>query len=127
MSSTAYDSRKNIMKRASVSGSIDVAAPSTNAYVLLYITNYPPIPHNLGYVPAFRYAYEPFKDGVIWPPLADRNGGQASNPTNTLQKGPGIIAWADETNLYIQLFYTSNALTGTYKVHYTIYRDFKLP
>lgn len=103
-----------------------MAAPVTSAYGgLIYVTNHT-IPHNLGYSPLFRVYMEPFKDGVIWPPLTDRVVQISSNPTNLAQSGPGIHAWVDSTNLYLQLFYTNNTLTGTYPVYWVIYRDFPL-
>lgn len=117
------------MKRDPLSGSAIMAAPTTLAYSNnLYVNNLPPIPHNLGYPPAYRYYYEPFQDGTIWPSLTGRTDGNAQNPTHLATTGPGIIAWVDSTNLYIQLF--SNAVdspfTGNFKVYYVIYRDFSL-
>lgn len=121
---TFFTSQKNSMKRA-ISGTLNMAAPTTSAYVLLYVTN-ATIPHNLGYVPAFRYYYEPFGDGVIWPPLSGRPDGNAQKPTNTSIQGPGIIGWADSTNLYLQLFASSNTFTGTFPVYYVVYKDYTL-
>jgi len=120
---------RNALKRSDASGNTRLAAPATSAFSgSLYVTNYT-IPHNLGYPPVFRYYYEPFKDGVIWPPLAARSNGSAQNPTNVAQNGPGIIGWVDSVapyDLHLQLFYNSNTLTGTYPVYWTIYEDFHL-
>jgi hypothetical protein len=106
-----------------------MAAPSTGAFVFgspqLYVTNLT-IPHNLGYAPVFRFYYEPFNDGIIWPPLTDRSQGEAFNPSNNAVTGPGLIAWVDSTNLYLQLFYPNNTLTGTFPVYWVIYKDFQL-
>jgi hypothetical protein len=131
MSTTFFDSRKNTLKRA-ISGTVAMAAPSVSAYSgQLYVTNLT-LPHGLdvpaGKAPLFRYNYEPFKDGIVWPPLCAKADGDSANPLNTLVRGPGIIGWADETNLYLQLFSSGfGALfTGTYNVHYVVYRDFYL-
>lgn len=131
MSTTFYDSRKNTMKRA-ITGAVQMAAPSTLAYNgSIKVTNLI-VPHGLpvpaGKAPVFRYSYEPFKDGVIWPSLNARTDFNAANPTNPVITGPGLTAWADETNLYLQLF--SNAIfadfTGLFNVYYVVYRDFYL-
>lgn len=126
MSNMYYLSTRNAMKRDPSSGSADMAAPSTSAYSgTVYVTN-KTIPHNLGKTPVFRYYSEPFGDGVIWPPLSDRLSGASYNPNDLTQKGPGIIGWADNTNLYLQLFYFDNTLTGTFPVYWVLYRDFGL-
>jgi len=126
MSGTLYfTSARNALKRAT-SGTLSMAAPVTSAYSgTLYVTN-TIIPHGLGYTPLYRYYYEPFGDGIIWPCLTDRLAGEASKPTNTAIKGPGFIAWADNTNIYLQLFHYTNSLTGTFPVYYVTYRDFQL-
>lgn len=131
MSVTQYDSRKNTLKRDPSSGSTNMAAPSTSAYSGdLLVTNLT-IAHNLGYVPAYRYYYEPFGDGVIWGQLSGRSDGDAQQPTHTTTLGPGIIAWMDSTapfNLHIQLFSDTinSPFTGTFPVYWVIYRDFSL-
>jgi len=125
-----FKDRRNLLKRGTVSGTVNMAAPTTGAYPVggsptLYVTNLT-IPHGLGYPPVFRYYSEPFGDGVVWPPLTDRLQGRSFNPNNLAQDGPGIIAWVDSTNLYLQLFYINNSLTGTYPVYYVLYKDFSL-
>jgi len=126
MSTIFLTSQRNAMKRDESSGSTNMAAPTTSAYGgSIYVTNLT-VPHNLGKVPVFRYYCEPFGDGVIWPPLTDRVTGQSTNPLNVAQSGPGIAAWADSTNLYLQLFYGTNALTATYPVYWVIYKDYAL-
>ena len=125
MSVTTYDSRKNIMKRQ-IYGTEHIEAPTTSAYVLNYCSTVHTIPHGLTYVPVFRAFYEPFGDGVIWPPLSNRLSGNAQKPTNTLIQGPGLIYWADGTNIYLQLFASSNTFTRTYPAHYSVYRDFRV-
>lgn len=126
MSTIFATSQRNSLKRDSSSGSTNLAAPATSAYSgSLYVTNHT-IAHNLGFVPAFRYSYEPFGDGVIYRSLTSRLNGEAINPLVDTQTGPGITGWADSTNLYLQLFYIDNTLTGTYPVYWVIYRDFAL-
>lgn len=122
-----FTSKRNYMKRDPSSGSTNMAAPVTPAYTLqgLFVTNFT-VTHNLGFVPLFRLGYEPFADGVIWPPMGSRLGGGAINPRNTAATGPGLIAWPTTTTLKIQLFYNANTLTGTFPVTYTIYKDFAL-
>lgn len=135
MSTTFFSSLRNSLKRDTTPPvgktevwRLDMAAPSISAYTGQLKVTGAVIQHNLGYVPVFRYYYEPFRDGVIWPPLSGRLTGDAQNPTNTSQLGPGIIGWADSTNFYLQLF--SDTLdpdfTGTFPVYYVVYKDFKL-
>lgn len=124
MNNVFFTSGQNYMKRDPSSGSTNLAAPVTSAYSgSLFVTNYF-VTHNLGYVPMFRVYMEPFKDGVIWPPLTNRLAGSSTNPLNVNQFGPGIIATPSSTLLSIQIFYFSNALTGTYPVYWTIYQDY---
>lgn len=114
------------MKRHSSSGTTSLAAPSTSAYSgSLYVTNLT-VAHNLGYKPVFRYYYEPFRDGIIWPPLASRINTSTTSPLDGVTLGPGITGWVDSTNLYLQLFYFDTSLTGTYPVYYVIYEDYDL-
>lgn len=118
-------SERNVLKRDSSSGNTRLAPPATLAYGGLYVTNYT-VAHSLGYAPVFRYYLEPFGDGIIWPPLADRVTGYSTNPLNLSDTGPAITAWADETNLYLQLFYYDPSLTATYPVYWVIYKDYPL-
>lgn len=123
---TLFTSLRNTMKRSDMSGTGTMVAPATSAYSGdLYVTN-KTIPHDLGFVPQFRYYYEPFGDGIIYPDLADRGSGEAFNANNLSQSGPGIVGWADINNLYLQLFYKNNTLTGEYPVYWVIYTDFGL-
>lgn len=117
-------SGKNYMKRDSSSGSTSIAAPATLAFGgNVYVTQYT-VTHNLGYVPFFKVFYEPFKDNVIWEPMASRNQGSAFNPRNTSTTGPYLLAWATTTTLIIELGYTNNTLTGTYPIYWVIYKDY---
>lgn len=134
MSTTFFSSQKNILKRAPSGNDSDgkieviqISAPNTVSYGGNLKTSGALIHHNLGYVPVFRYYYEPFNDGVIWPPLTGRTDGNASNPIGA-GTGPGILAWAGEGGLYIQLFSStlSADFTGVFNVYYVIYKDFAI-
>lgn len=119
-------SGKNYLKRDISSGSASMAAPATSAYGgTLFITQLT-IPHTLNQIPMFNVYYEPFKDGVLWEPLATRSQSSAINPRNTAQTGPYSIAWPSSTGLTIEIGYSSNSLTGTYPVYYVIYRDYAI-
>lgn len=122
-----FTSKRNYLKRDPSSGSTNMAAPVTPAYTLegLFVTNFT-VTHNLGFVPLVRVAYEPFADGIIWPPMGSRLGGFAVNPTNTAAKGPGLIVWPTSTTLQLQLFFNANTLIGTFPTYFTIYKDFAL-
>lgn len=124
MSTVFLNTIKNTMKRHPLSGTDNLSPPRTSAYGM-YVTNYT-VPHDLGYVPVFRYYYEPFGDGIIWPPLADRASLYAISTLNTSITGPGLVGWADSSNLYLQLFYQDANLTNTYPVYWVIYKDFSL-
>lgn len=113
------------MKRDSSTSSTILAAPTT-AFEGLFVTNFT-IAHNLGFIPFFRVAYEPFNDGVIWPALGSKLQGSATNPRNTATTGPGLIVWApDVNNLKIQIYYTSNSLGHTVPLYWVISKDFAL-
>ena len=126
-----FDSSRNAMKR--ISGSVSVQGPSTATYVagfgpLLYVTD-TTVAHNLGYTPLFRYGYEPFGDGIIWPSLTEDGFevGFAQNPLNLSQQGPGISVWPDNNNLHIRIFYVDSSLSSnTYPVYWAYYKDFSL-
>lgn len=126
MSTIFLTSQRNALKRDPSSGTTNMAAPKISAYSgSLFVTNLV-IAHNLGYPPIFRYYYEPFGDGIIWPSLSGRIDGNAANPLNLAVSGPGIVAWVDNVNMYIQIFYSSAALNTPIPVYWVIYRDFIL-
>lgn len=117
-------SGKNYMKRDTSTGSTSIAAPLTSAYGGgLFITQFI-VTHNLGFIPFFSVFYEPFKDGIVWEVLGNRNQGLAVNPTNTAATGPYCIAWPTTTLLTIEIGYDTNTLTGTYPIYWVIYRDY---
>lgn len=114
------------MKRDDVSGSDNIVAPATSAFNgNRYITQ-KVITHNLGKIPFFTISYEPFGDGVIWGPLGTRSQGSATNPRDTSQTGPYLLATPTSTTLTIELGYTSNSLTGTYPIYWVIYKDYEI-
>lgn len=126
MNNIFFTSENNYMKRDPSTGTANIAAPVTSVYSgALYVTTYV-VQHNLRYIPTFRVAMEPFKDGVIWPPLCSRLDSAAVNPLNPTHFGPGIIAWPTSTQLNIQIFYNSNTLTGTYPIYWVIYDDYDI-
>lgn len=114
-------SSRNYMKLDPSSGSANMAAPATITTGSYYITNLV-ITHNLGFKPVFKVSYEPFKDGVRWPPLGNRLAASVTNPVDGSTRGPVLLAWPTTTTLTIQLFYTDNTLTGTYPVYWDIYQ-----
>lgn len=112
------------MKRDTITSSDNFAAPVTAKGTNFVTTQV--ISHSLSIVPMFRLYYEPFADGVLYPPLGDRVDGFTTNPRNTSQKGPYILAWPSLTSLTIELGFESNTLTGTFLVYWVIYRDYGL-
>lgn len=126
MSTIFFTAKRNYMKRDASSISANLDAPVTSAYSgSLYVTNYT-VTHNLGFVPVFRIYYEPFGDGVIWPAMGTRLSQNAINPRSPGSTGPGLIASPTTTTLNLQLFYGTNALTGTYPVYWVIYKDYAI-
>jgi hypothetical protein len=114
------------MKRDPSSGSTSLAAPSTYVgSLLLYVTNYT-LTHNLGSIPVFRAYYEPFGDGVVWPPMGTRSAGETINPRNTLVTGPGLFVYPTTTTIQFQLYYSANTLTGTFPLYYIVYKDYQV-
>lgn len=112
------------MKRDSSSGTTTMLGPNTSAYSGYIFTRTTIIPHGLGYLPMFRAQYEPFGDGVIWNPLTSRLSRFATDP-ETHALAPGMIAWVDANNMYIQLYYSDATKAAiSYPIYYVIYKDF---
>lgn len=128
MSATEYfTSGKNYLKRHPASGKSTMLGPNTSAYGGLLYVRTTTIPHNLGFVPMFRAYYEPYGDGNICGIETSRTLGYNADNLNTSVQGPGMICWADSTNLYIQLYYTSAAFaSNSYPIYYVIWEDFSL-
>lgn len=121
-----FTSERNYMKRDPSSGSTSLGPPKTSAYSgYLYTTSYT-VTHNLGYTPLFRAYYEPFGDGIIWPPMGTRIGQSVVNPNNTSQTGPGMIVYPNTAQIIIEIFYGSNTLTADYPVYWVIYQDYTI-
>ena len=112
------------MKRDISTGSQNFAAPVTSVYLGSQYVTRVTISHGLGIVPFFSLHYEPFADGVVWEALGSRSQGRVQNPRIPANYGPYLIGWADTSNIYIELGYIANTLTGTFPVYYTIYRDY---
>jgi hypothetical protein len=126
MNNIFFISSRNYMKRDTSSGSTSLASPTVSAYSgYLYVTNFT-VTHNLGFIPVFRVYYEPFGDGVIWSAMGTRLSQQVPNPLNGSQFGPGLIAYPTTTTIQIQLFFKTNALTGTFPVYFVIYKDYTI-
>jgi hypothetical protein len=121
-------SGKNYMKRDSTSANlapINAAAPTVSKYGGAFYATDITINHGLGIIPMFSMYYEPFGDGVIWQPLPRSLGGNYfQNPINPGQYGPGLYGWVDINNVYLQLRFPNNTLTGTFPVYCVIYRDY---
>lgn len=122
-----FTSTRNYMKRHNSSGSATLAGPSTSRFFGSYYTSDYEVTHNLGYVPLFRAYYEPFQDGKIYEAFQDTQY-YFSNPINTYggtEQGPTALVWADETKLYIRLFFSFNTLSGVnFPIHWVIYQDY---
>lgn len=118
-------SGKNYMERTPICGTVQMSPPTTERYGVFYVSD-TTIAHNLGFVPFFMTYYEPFGDSVIWPNMGTRAGGSVTNPNNSSQLGPCLISWADSTNLYLELVYYTNTLTGTFPVYYITYYNYGL-
>lgn len=110
---------RNYMKRDPSSGSASVAAPATSVGFGYYVTNYT-VAHNLGYIPFFRAAYEPLKNGEIFSPIGVRGGGAPIDGTTSAY--PALLCWPTTTTLTLQLFYSDNTLTGLYNIYWVIYQ-----
>lgn len=119
-------SDKNYMKRHPASGYGTMKGPDT-AQLFSYYTRLLTIPHNLGYVPMVRVFYEPFRDDVLYEAVHD---GQyyLSNPPNTYggtEDGPTLMIYADETNLYLKMFFSFNTLANVdIPIYWVIYGDY---
>ncbi len=75
----------------------------------------------------FRAYYEPFLDGKVFECFQDTQY-YFSNPINTYggtEDAPTMLAWADETKLYLRLYFTTNAFAATeFPIHWVIYQDY---
>lgn len=124
-----FISNRNYMKKDPSSGTGTIAGPSVSYFFGNYYKTIRTIPHNLNYTPLFRVYYEPFLDGKVMEAFQDTNG-SLPNPPNGVRitnDGPTLLAWADSTNLYIELNFIDASLAGNnYPIYWTIYKDFGL-
>jgi hypothetical protein len=76
----------------------------------------------------FRCYYEPFANNVIYPIISLPLQQKANNPTGVgSATGPGLLYWADATNVHVMLYYVSNALAAqSFPVYITSYVDFAI-
>ena len=124
-----FISTRNYMKKDQSSGTGTMQGPSTSKYFgNLYITQMV-VNHNLGYTPLFRVYYEPYRDNRVMEAFQDNAWylPETPNATRVNAIAPTCMTWADENNLYIELNFNSNSLSGyTYPVYWTIYKDYGL-
>lgn len=127
MGNFQFITNKNYMKRHDSSGSANLAGPSVSKYFgNLYITQYV-VNHNLGYVPLFRVYYEPYSNGRIMEAFQDTAWFLPSSPNEVrvTEVAPTLMAWADEYNLYIELNFPYNTLSGNiFPTYWVIYEDY---
>lgn len=120
-------SDKNYMKRHPASASQNMLGPNVSQFGGAWYTRELVIPHNIGKPPMIRVFFEPFRDGKIYEAIQD---GQyyLSNPPNTYggtEDGPTLMAYTDEGNLYIKLFFFDASLAAVnIPIHYIIYWDY---
>lgn len=128
MSTAYFNSTKNYLKRDPSSGSDSMLGPNSSLYGGYIFQRTKTVAHNLGYVPFCKVFYEPFGDGTIIPiislPLQQLANNIVGSGSST---GPGLLYWADTTNLYIRLYYEDATLANnTYPIHWVVYKDFQL-
>ena len=120
MSDLYFTSAKNYLKRASSSGSANVAAPVAplNAW-FNYVSTYT-VPHGLSYIPEVRVYFDPAADGKVYPACGNR----FTQYGDGLNVGDVICTWEiDATNLTIYLE-SASVKTGTRPVYWVIYLDY---
>lgn len=118
---------RNYMKKDPSSGTGTMAGPSVSQYFGNYYTTTRVIAHNLGYVPLFRVYYEPYRDGRVMEAFQDTAYYLPTEPNGLklIEVAPTLMSYADETNLYLELCFVFNTLSGfNFNVHWTIYKDY---
>jgi hypothetical protein len=128
MSITYFNSTKNYLKRTANSGKSTMLGPNSSIYSGYLYQRTTTIAHGLGFVPLCRVYYEPFGNGVIHPIISLPLQQVANNLVGPGSgSGPGLIYWADATNLNIRLYYKDATLAAnSYPIYYVIYQDFKV-
>lgn len=127
--SLQFDSRENYMKKRIIKSTTMNGPNVVSAYTTTYQRTLA-IPHGeVGRIPYCRVYYEPFRDGRITNAYEDSQDWLSDPPNNYggSASAPICCYWVDETNLYVMLRYTTNALSATaFPIHYIIYRDYGL-
>jgi hypothetical protein len=120
-------SDKNYMKRHPASGSDVMLGPNTSRFGGAWYTRDYVIPHNIGACPMIRVFYEPFRDGKLYEAVQDDQY-YLSNPINTYggtEDGPTLMAFVDETNLTLRMFFAFNTLAAiSIPIYWVIYWDY---
>lgn len=115
------------MKKHPASGSTTMLGPNVDFWFGSGYKRVLAIPHNLGYIPMFRVDYEPYRDGRVMEAFQDNAWFLPSSPNEVrvTEAAPTLMAWADEVNVYLSLYYINNSLAAlAYNVHCTIYEDY---
>lgn len=130
MGNFQFISDKNYMKRDSSTISTTMLGPNVLRFSGSWYTRDLEINHNLGYVPLFRLYYEAFQDGKLMEAFQDTNY-SLPNPPNAnrgVDDGPTCLSWADDTKIYIRLFFPTTALSAiSFPIYCVIYKDYGIP
>jgi hypothetical protein len=128
MSTIYFNSDKNYLKRSPASGQSSMLGPVTSEHGGYDFQRTTTINHGLGFVPFCRVYYEPFGNSMVFPIISLPNDRRANNIfTSGSSTGPGLIYWADSSNLYIKLYYQNATLAAnSYPIYYVIYEDFHI-
>jgi len=124
-----FNSLKNYMKRAPSSVSTSMLGPNTLQFFGSWYTRDLVIPHGLpgDKVPMFRAYYEPYRDGKVFEAFQDTQY-YYSTPINTYggtEDAPTMLAFADQDNVTLRLFFTQNIYAAvSFNVHCIIYQDY---
>lgn len=127
MGNFQFKSNRNYMKKHSSSGSGTMLGPDTSRFFGSYYTRTYTVNHGLGYAPMFRVYYEPFQDHKVMEATQDTNYA-LPNPPNGVRitnDGPTCLTWADDTNLYIELYFLDATLAAvSFPIYWIIYKDY---
>lgn len=131
MGNFQFISTRNYMKKdpSSSDENQTMKGPSVSFYSGAAYKSSKVINHGLGYTPLYRVYYEPYRDGRVVEGFQDTAYFLPATPNDVriTPVAPTLLAWADEDNLYINLYYTDNTLAGDdFPIYWTIYKDFGL-
>lgn len=128
MGNFQFISTRNYMKKdIASSGTSSLAGPSVSFYFGNGYKSTLTIPHNLGYVPLFRVYYEPYRDGRVMEAFQDNAWylPETPNATRINAIAPTLMAWADQINLYVVLYFTDSTLSAyNFPIYHTVYKDY---